>query len=351
MPAVAERLAPLAAQLDDEIAHDDRAVRPRRRGLAHADTAGLGAEQRRLTEVARERMKRQGAGLAGEADRRASRRINAPARGTVDAFQAEPHRRGREEVVFIEEESGLDGLGDAQRRAAAATAAARGRPGILGDCQRTGRGLSYLRHPVATCASRSGACGRPGRPRRSDDNQPLIAETLQLREKASCSAPELCPLRDGRPHGARPAAMARMLEDTWGQRDRRGARQSPTIRRSPTAKGLASASSPGIGSSTREAAARALRFDGDAVKAHLPLDAVIAAMFWSPDAPTARVRPHCRCAVVHPACRVFAVSRGARRSARMYFDLINRPGKIHGSYQFEIRPHESFRGQVLPIAR
>jgi peptidyl-dipeptidase Dcp len=91
--------------------------------------------------------------------------------------------------------------------------------------------------------------------------------------------------------------------------------------------------------------------DGDAVKAHLPLEAVLQAMFWA----AGRVhglafKPLADAPLIHPSVRVYEVSRGEEPVGVLYFDLFNRPGKAHGSYQMQYREAENFRGRVLPIA-
>jgi peptidyl-dipeptidase Dcp len=48
--------------------------------------------------------------------------------------------------------------------------------------------------------------------------------------------------------------------------------------------------------------------------------------------------------------RVYEVSRGGEPIGVIYFDLFNRPGKAHGSYQTQYREAEHFRGRVLPIS-
>jgi peptidyl-dipeptidase Dcp len=91
--------------------------------------------------------------------------------------------------------------------------------------------------------------------------------------------------------------------------------------------------------------------DGDEVKAHFPLDAVMEAMFWA----AGRVhglafkRIH-DAPLVHPTVRVYEASRGGEVLGVIYFDLLNRPGKSHGSYQFQYREAEAFRGRVIPIS-
>ncbi|MCE9657566.1 MAG: M3 family metallopeptidase [Burkholderiales bacterium] len=355
MPAVAQRLAPLAAQLDDEIAHDEALFARVDAVWRTRDTAGLAAEQRRLVEVLHERMKRQGAGLAGEAKTRLEA-INGRLAELAARFKQNLIAEAESQVVFIEDESGLDGLADAQRRAAAATAAARGRPGAWAIANERGAVWPFL-----TCATRralreqvwrmwNDRCDHAG----ANDNKPLIAETLQLRgEKAKLLGyPTFAHYAMADRMVRDPLRMARMLEDTWASVIGAAHGQIADY------QAIADSEAAGIRIAPwdRQFYAEKLRrerfgLDGDAVKAHLPLDAVMAAMFW------AAGRTHglafARIAdapVVDPACRAYEVSRGGEAVGVLYFDLLNRPGKIHGSYQFEYRPHESFRGKVLPIA-
>ena len=91
--------------------------------------------------------------------------------------------------------------------------------------------------------------------------------------------------------------------------------------------------------------------DGDAVKAHFPLDAVLQALFWA----AGRVHGLAfkvieGAALIHPTVRVYEVSRGGEPVGVIYFDLFNRPGKAHGSYQTQYREAEHFRGRVPPIS-
>jgi peptidyl-dipeptidase Dcp len=48
--------------------------------------------------------------------------------------------------------------------------------------------------------------------------------------------------------------------------------------------------------------------------------------------------------------RVYAVSRANEPVGVLYFDLFNRPGRMHGSYQQQYRVAERFRGRVLPVS-
>jgi peptidyl-dipeptidase Dcp len=93
--------------------------------------------------------------------------------------------------------------------------------------------------------------------------------------------------------------------------------------------------------------------DSDEVKSYLPMEAVLQAMFWAAgrvhgltfkligDAP-----------VIHPSVKVYEISHLADGElvGVLYFDLFNRPGKAHGSYQMQFREAENFKGRVLPIS-
>jgi peptidyl-dipeptidase Dcp len=91
--------------------------------------------------------------------------------------------------------------------------------------------------------------------------------------------------------------------------------------------------------------------DGDAVKAYFPMESVLQAMFWA----AGRVHGLCFTPItdaplIHSSVRVYAVNRGSELVGILYFDLFNRHGKGHGSYQMQYREAENFRGRVPPIA-
>jgi peptidyl-dipeptidase Dcp len=56
--------------------------------------------------------------------------------------------------------------------------------------------------------------------------------------------------------------------------------------------------------------------------------------------------------VIHPSVKVYEISHLADGElvGVLYFDLFNRPGKAHGSYQMQFREAENFKGRVLPIS-
>ena len=355
MPAVAERLAPLAAQLDDQIAHD-ATLFTRIDLVRHgAAAAGLEAEQRRLVEVVHERMRRLGAGL-GAAEKARLAAINGRLAELSARFKQNLITDGDAGVVFIESEDGLDGLPAAQRQHAAASAAAKGRPGVWAIANERGAVWPFLTHATRRdlreqvwrmWTDRGDHAG-------AHDNKPLTAEMLQLRgEKAKllgyksyahyAMADRM--VRD-------PEVIEALLQRTWDSVIGAARAQIADY------QAIADREQAGLRLARwdRQFYAEKLRrerfgVDGDAVKAHLPLDAVLEAMFWAAGrAHGLAFAPLPEAPVVHPSCRVYEVSRGGEAIGVLYFDLLNRPGKMHGSYQYEYRAHESYRGKVLPIA-
>jgi len=357
MPATAQRIAPLLPALDDEIAHDDRLFA---RVQAVWDTrgqSGLGAEQQRLAEVRLERMKRRGAGLA-PADKARLAQINARVAELSSRYNQNLITESGVQAVFIEDELGLDGLPEALRASAAQAAKDKGRPGFWAIPNARGAVWPFLtlatrrdlREQVWRMWTNRGDNAGP------NDNKPLAAEMLQLRG-------ELAKLMGyaSFAHYALADRMARTPDTVMALLDRTWASVKPVAHRQ-IADYQAIADREGGGFRLapwdRQFYAEKLRrerfgLDGDVVKAHFPLDAVLEAMFWA----AGRVhglafKPISEVPLIHPSVRVVEVSRidSGEVLGVIYFDLLNRPGKMHGSYQFQYREAETFRGRVLPIS-
>jgi len=355
MPAVAQRIAPLLAALDDEIAHDERLFARLDAVWKSRVQSGLSPEQERLVEVLRTRMQRRGAGLPRPAKERLAA-INSRLASLSARYSQNLIEEAGPQAVFIEDASGLDGLPDALRTAAAAAAAERGRPGQWAIPN--ARGAVW---PFLTLATRRDLREQVWRmwTNRGDnagpqDNKPVAAEMLQLRGELArlTGYPSYAHLALADRMAGTPEAAVALLQRTWASvkpralaqladyqaladRDRAGIRLAPWDRQFYADK------------------LRRERFglEGDAVKAHFPLDAVLQALFW------AAGRVHSLAfkaiegaALIHPTVRVYEVSRGGEPIGVIYFDLFNRPGKAHGSYQTQYREAEHFRGRVLPIS-
>jgi peptidyl-dipeptidase Dcp len=352
MPAVAQRIAPLLPALDDQIAHDERLFARVQR--VWEERAQLTPEQQRLVEVWLQKMKRRGAGLAPAAKARLAA-INARI-AELSARYNQNLIAEAEQAVFIDDAAGLEGLAQAQRDAAAQIAADKGRPGTWAIPNARGAVWPLLIH-----AQHRGLREQVWRmwTNRGDhagehDNKPLAAEILQLRGELArlmgCASFAHFALADRM--ARTPETVNALLERTWASVQPVAERQLADYQAIADREGLGDALKPW----DRQHYAEKLRrerfgLDGDEVKAHFPLDAVMEAMFWAAgrvhglafkrihDAPR-----------VHPSVRVYEASRGGDVLGVLYFDLLNRPGKMHGSYQFQYREAESFRGRVLPVS-
>ena len=355
MPAVAQRMAPMLAALDDEIAHDERLFARLTAVWDDREQAGLSQEQQRLVDVLRTRMQRRGAGLPSAAKVRLAA-INSRLATLSSRYNQNLIEEAGEQAVFIEDASGLDGLPDALRTAAAAVAAEKGRPGQWAIPN--ARGAVW---PFLTLATRRDLREQVWRmwTHRGDnagpqDNKPVAAEMLQLRGELAhlMGYPSYAHLALADRMAGTPDTALALLQRTWASVKPRAQAQLADY------QALADSDGAGIRLAPwdRQFYAEKLRrerfgLDGDAVKAHFPLDAVLQAMFWA----AGRVHGLAFQAIegaplIHPTVRVYEVSRRGEAIGVLYFDLFNRPGKAHGSYQTQYREAEHFRGRVLPIS-
>jgi peptidyl-dipeptidase Dcp len=355
MPAVAQRIAPLLAALDDEIAHDERLFARLTAVWSDRVQAGLAPEQQRLVEVLRTRMQRRGAGLPRAAKERLAA-INSRLATLSARYSQNLIEEAGAQAVFIEDASGLDGLPDALRTAAAAAAAERGRPGQWAIPN--ARGAVW---PFLTLATRRDLREQVWRmwTNRGDnpgpqDNKPVAAEMLQLRGELArlMGYPSYAHLALADRMAGTPEAAVALLQRTWASVKPRALAQLADYQALADREGAGIRLAPW----DRQFYAEKLRrerfgLDGDAVKAHFPLDAVLQALFWA----AGRVHGLAFKAIegaplIHPTVRVYEVSRGGEPIGVIYFDLFNRPGKAHGSYQTQYREAEHFGSRVLPIS-
>jgi peptidyl-dipeptidase Dcp len=188
------------------------------------------------------------------------------------------------------------------------------------------------------------------------DNKPVAAEILQLRGElarllgfASYAHFALADRMAGDPSKA-----LSLLERTWKNVKAKAQGQITDYQTIADREGKGIRLAPW----DRQFYAEKLRrerfsLDSDEVKSYLPMEAVLQAMFWAAgrvhgltfkligDAP-----------VIHPSVKVYEISHLADGElvGVLYFDLFNRPGKAHGSYQMQFREAENFKGRVLPIS-
>lgn len=355
MPEVAQRLAPAVPTLELEIAHD-RALFSRIDAVWQArQNAGLDAQQIRLVEVMRDRMLRAGAAL-GDQSKARLQSINTRLAMLSARFSQNLLAEQAEQVVWLEAKSDLAGLAPMQRQAAAAEAAARGRPGSWAIANQRPAVWPFLIHAtrrelrerVWRMWSSRGSTDGP------NDNRPLIDEMLRLRgERARLLGhPSHAHWVLADRMAATPEAALAMLMRAWEPVRAATERQIAEFQAVADAEGADFALAPWDRLHFAERLRRQ-RFavDSAQIMQYLPADRMLEAMFW------AAGRVHglaftelSGVPVLHPSVRVFEVRRGAEAVGVLYVDLFQRPGKMHGSHQHRLRAAESFRGRVLPVS-
>jgi len=357
MPAVAQRLVAHIAALDDEIAHNENLYSRLHAVWDSRHQSGLSTEQQRLVEVLLTSMQRRGSGLAPAAKARLAE-INARLAALSSHYNQNLIQEAGSQVVFIEDETGLQGLPADLRQAAASVATEKGRPGIWAIPNARGAVWPFLklstrrdlREQVWRMWTNRGDKAGPL------DNKPIANEILQLRGELArlLGFTSYAHFAMADRMAGNPDTALDLLKRTWQSVKARALSQVADY------QAIADRESAGIRLAPwdRQFYAEKLRrerfnLDSDEVKAHLPLDGVLHAMFWAArrvhglefkqisDAP-----------VIHPTVRVYEVSRHATAEVVgvIYFDLFNRPGKAHGSYQMQFREAENFQGRVLPIS-
>ena len=357
MPAVAQLIGSLLSALDDEIAHNENLFSRLNAVWDSRHQSDLSTEQQRLVEVLLNRMQRRGAGLAPAAKARLAE-INARLAALSSCYNQNLIQESGAQAVYIEDEAGLEGLPIALRHAAATAASEKGRPGIW--AVPNARGAVW---PFLTLATRRDLREKVWRmwTNRGDnagphDNKPIANEILQLRGElarllgfASYAHFAMADRMAGKPDTA-----LDLLERTWQSVKARALMQIADYQAIADREGHGIRLAPW----DRQFYAEKLRrerfnLDSDEVKAHLPLEGILQAMFWAAgrvhglefkqisDAP-----------VIPPTVMVYEVSRAASDETVgvIYFDLFNRPGKAHGSYQMQFREAENVQGRVLPIS-
>ncbi|MFT7773103.1 M3 family metallopeptidase [Roseateles sp.] len=356
MPAVTQRVTPLLAGLDNEILFDQRLFA--RIAAVHQQRDGLNPVARRLTEVTHGRFLRAGVGLPAAEQRRLAE-LNA----RIDTLAAQYNQNliadAGSQHVWIESESELEGLPAPLVAAAKALAAQKGRPeawviqnarAVVWPLLTHGRDRG-LRERVWRMWNGRGDHAGP------TDNKPVAAEILRLRgEKARLLGhSSFAHLAIAERMARRPETVMDLLMRSWRVVHAVALKQIEQYTAIARDEGLYEALQPWDRQFYAERLRRRdLGFDGEALRQHLSLDNVLAAMFDSasrtyglqfaalPDAPR-----------LHPSVRVYEVRReDGEPQGVLYFDLFNRPGKMHGSYQAEYRTAElDEQGQrVLPIS-
>jgi peptidyl-dipeptidase Dcp len=354
MPAVHQRLAPLASALDDEFGQDGELFA--RIDAVFRARSELGAVQRRLVELIHERMLRRGAALPPPARARLAQ-INARYAELFACFSANL-QADEKRIVWIETEAELAGVPENLRKLLRQAATELGRPAAWAV-----RNMRAMVWPFLTQSTRRELRERVWRlwTQRGDnpgehDNNPVIREILALRgEKARLLGfPSFAHLATADRMARTPQAALAMMERTWGPVLDVTKQQIAHYQAIADAEGAGITLAPWDRLHYAEKLRRArFGFDNEALRPYLSLDAMLQAMFWAAgrlygfslhDLPADDV-PR-----LDESVRVLELRRDGACAGVLYIDLFARAGKGHGSYQQQWRSAETFRGRVLPMA-
>jgi peptidyl-dipeptidase Dcp len=355
LAAMAARIAPLEAALDDEIAHD-----PRLYSRIDAVHSALPAsaptpEARRLVAVVHENLVRRGAQLVPE-DKQKLQRINSRLAELRTEFAQNIVEEESSLVVFIDDESGLEGLSADERKAARAAAQAKGRPDAWAiPIARptvwpflTNASSRPLREQVwRKWVSRGANAG-------ASDNRPVMTEMLSLRgQKARLLGfPTFAHYQTSARMIGTPDAALNLLTGAWNELLR------PTLAEIAELQAIADAEGADFELQpwdrlyyAEKLRRRKFGLDSEEIKSYLRLDNVVEAMFWAANRTFGfAFRELEDVPVVADDIRVFAVSRNGQLVGVLWLDLFQRTGKGPASWAAQYRSAESFRGRVLPLA-
>jgi peptidyl-dipeptidase Dcp len=355
MRSVQQRIAPLRAALDDAVMHDTSLFRRVDTLHVRRGALGLDHEQRRLLEVLHARFVRAGAGLAA-ADQQRLEAINTRLAQLSAAFGQNIAADGEHDQVVIDDLRELDGVPVAHVQEFSKLARARGLDGrwvIPNSRPQVWAVLTHgtnrkLRERAWRMWNDRG--DHPG----AHDNKPLLRELLALRgEKARLLgyASYAHYMLDDRMVRSPDAALG-LLERAWTHVARVTGQQVAAYQAIAAAEAAPTPLAPWDRQFYAEKLRRSrFQVDGDEVRQYLVLDRILDALFWLAgrvhgltfhrldDVP-----------VLHPDVRVYAVDRHGEPFGVLYFDLFQRPDKMHGSYQAQYRAAERGHERVLPVS-
>jgi len=341
--ALHQRMAPRLAALEDEIAGQGDLLE---RIAAVLEQECLTAEQRRLAEVLRERLR--GAGLEPEARTRWTQ-VNTRLSDLQVRFMRNLTAEQDALVLWLAAEDELDGLGCEQRAAMADAAGKRGRPGqwalpiqrpmVWPFLVRSRR--RDLREKVWKLWMGRGANGG------EHDNRPVMAEILRLRgEKARLLGySSYADLAMANRMAANPQAALDLLLEVWRAVEATTRRQLAELQKLARTDGLDGE----LQAWDRLYYAERYRqshfgLDAEAVRPYLSLDAVKSALFWSAERLYGlRFRRLDEAPVYHPEVEAFLVHRGDDPLGVLWLDLQQREGKSPGSWQAQLQARSSRR--------
>jgi peptidyl-dipeptidase Dcp len=353
--AVAARVTPLGAGLDDEIAHDPILFSRVDAVFKALPGSAPTPEARRLVQVLREDMVYRGAALSASQKARLQQ-INERLAALSTQFQQNVAREEESLAVFVGDEAQLQGLNEAQRQAAKAAAQARGRANEWAiPIQRPSV------WPVLTRADSRALREQVfrlwitrGDHRGTYDNAPVMKELLQLRgEKAKVLGfPTYADLATSRRMAGTPDVAMKMMQRAWDLLLPKTEAEIASLQTLAKEEGAKFKIEPWdrlyYAEKLRQ---KQLSLDSDAVKPYLTLDNVIDGMMWAAQRTYGlSFKRREDIPVISPDVAVYEVARGAQIIGVLYLDMFQRTGKGPSSWTSQYRAAERGPGNVLPVA-
>ncbi|MEG3153636.1 M3 family metallopeptidase [Sphingomonas sp. RB1R13] len=352
MPAVGRRLSSLVAELADEIALND--VLFARIEAVSAGGERLDENQARLVEVTRDRLRRQGAGLAP--DRRARLiEINQLIADKQSQFHERELGEGQR-MLWVSDAEELNGLPTETVECAAQLAQANDRGGEWAFANRRAVVWTVLqssRHRGLRERMRDMWAARNAHGDQLD-NRVLVAEVVTLRgEKARLLGfQSFAHLVTSARMAQTPERALAQLKAIWGPAHRDALARLTEMQELAKEDGLIEAIGPHdylyYAERLRE---RRFHFDSRAVREYLKADNVIAALFDVANRLHGLLfRKLDTVPVLDPEVRVYEVSRSGELVGVLYLDLFARPGKMPSAWQQELRQAEGLEERLPPLS-
>lgn len=351
--AIQRELAPLLSAYGSNIVTDPRLWA--RIEAVWADRDRLPAAEARLAELTRRQFQRGGAALdAAGRERMAQIRSRLAVLSTQFGQNVLADERDFVLAVPDDRMGGIPvGLAAAMRQAAADR-------GLPGQVVTLGRSLIVpflehatdraLREQAQRAFEARGSGAGAGGP--ATDNRPLVAEILALRhERARLLGHDDFAAMKLEHEMARDADRVRdLLMQVWAPAVARAAEDQAALEEMARADGL---NGPLMAWDWRHYAARRRRalhaIDDDAIKAHLGLDAMIAAAFDVAGRLFGLTAEPLDAPLWHPDVRAWRILRDGREMAVFLGDYFARPGKRSGAWCSALQPQHTMGAGQRPI--
>ncbi len=357
MQAIERAMAPRLAALDDRIVQNGPLFRRIAAVYEARETSGLTPEQKRLAWLLYTTFARAGAKLDPAAKARLCD-VHQRLAALYTTFAQNVLAEEDTQSVLLEHESELAGLPPALRDAAAAVAAAAGKPGAWAIANTRSSVDPFLaastrrdlRERVWRMFVSRGAGGG------AHDNHAIVAEILRLRaERATLlgyATHAHWRLEDSM--ARTPERAMALLEAVWGPAVARVREEVADMQAVADAEGAGLRIAPWDYLHYADKVRKSkYDLDPDEVKPYLQLERLREAMFWVAGRLfgfafaelTDGLVP-----VVHPDVRVFRVTgEGGVHVGLWYFDPYARPGKHSGAWMSEYRAQAQLAGDVPAI--